>query len=89
MPRLAGTRPGRWRSVILLLLFALALGCARGEAPPRTAEERAAKRYAAAAVMAKDDPVAYFGMGMALQKLGRDEQARAAYARARELAKKP
>jgi len=87
------------------------MGCAKGEAPPRTAEERAAraqalieagnqaysggdyrlaaKRYAAAAVLAKDDPVAYFGMGMALQKLGRDEQARAAYARARELARKP
>lgn len=47
----------------------------------------AARRYAAAAVLDKDDPVAYFGMGMALQKLGRDEQARAAYSRARELAK--
>jgi Tfp pilus assembly protein PilF len=48
----------------------------------------AARRYAAAAVLDKNDPVAYFGMGMALQKLGRDEQARAAYTRARELAKK-
>jgi Flp pilus assembly protein TadD len=47
----------------------------------------AARRYAAAAVLDKEDPVAYFGMGMALQKLGRDEQARAAYTRARELAK--
>ncbi len=46
----------------------------------------AAKRYAAAAVVKKDDPAAYFGLGMALTKLGRDEEARAAYARARELA---
>jgi len=48
----------------------------------------AAKRYSAAAVIKKDDPAAYYGMGMALQKLGRDEEARAAYARARELAQK-
>ena len=46
----------------------------------------AARRYAAAAVIRKDDPVAYFGLGMALTRLGRDEDARAAYARARELA---
>ena len=48
----------------------------------------AARRYAAAAVVRKDDPAAYFGMGMALSKLGRDEEARTAYARARELALK-
>ena len=48
----------------------------------------AARRYAAAAVVKKDDPAAYFGMGMALSKLGRDEEARTAYARARELAQK-
>jgi len=48
----------------------------------------AARRYAAAAVVRKDDPAAYFGMGMALSKLGRDEEARTAYARARELAQK-
>ena len=48
----------------------------------------AAQRYAAAAVIRKDDPAAYFGMGMALAKLGRDEEARAAYAHARELAQK-
>ena len=48
----------------------------------------AARRYAAAAVIKKDDPAAYFGMGMALAKLGRDEEARAAYAHARELAQK-
>jgi Flp pilus assembly protein TadD len=47
----------------------------------------AARRYAAAAVVKKDDPAAYFGMGMALSKLGRDEEARAAYARSRELAR--
>jgi len=46
----------------------------------------AAKRYAAAAVVMPDDPAAFFGLGMALAKLGRDEEARQAYARARELA---
>ena len=45
----------------------------------------AARRYAAAAVIKKDDPAAYYGLGMALNKLGRDEDARASYARAREL----
>jgi Tfp pilus assembly protein PilF len=45
----------------------------------------AARRYAAAAVVRKNDPAAYFGMGMALSKLGRDEEARVAYAKAREL----
>ncbi len=48
----------------------------------------AARRYAAAAVVRKDDPAAYYGLGMALSKLGRDEEARSAYARARELARK-
>jgi tetratricopeptide (TPR) repeat protein len=47
----------------------------------------AARRYAAAAVIKKDDPAAYYGLGMALSKLGRDEEARAAYARARQLAR--
>jgi Flp pilus assembly protein TadD len=46
----------------------------------------AARRYAAAAVTKRDDPAAYYGMGMALSKLGRDEEARKAYAKARELA---
>lgn len=46
----------------------------------------AARRYAAAAVIRNDDPAAYYGLGMALSKLGRDEDARAAYARARDLA---
>jgi Flp pilus assembly protein TadD len=46
----------------------------------------AAKRYAAAVVVKPDDPAAHFGLGMALKKLGRDEEARQAYARARELA---
>jgi Flp pilus assembly protein TadD len=46
----------------------------------------AAKRYGAATVVKPDDPAAYFGLGMALTKLGRDEEARQAYARARELA---
>jgi Flp pilus assembly protein TadD len=47
----------------------------------------AARRYAAAAVIDENDPAAYYGLGMALSKLGRDEQARAAYTRARELVK--
>lgn len=46
----------------------------------------AARRYAAAAVLRPDDPAAYYGMGMALSRLGRDEDARSAYARARQLA---
>ena len=46
----------------------------------------AARRYGAAVVVRKDDPAAYYGLGMALAKLGRDEDARAAYARARDLA---
>jgi Flp pilus assembly protein TadD len=46
----------------------------------------AVQRYAAATAVRKDDPAAYYGMGMALSKLGRDEEARANYARARELA---
>jgi len=48
----------------------------------------AARRYAAAAVIKKDDPAAYYGLGMALSKLGRDEDARAAYARARALSRR-
>ena len=45
----------------------------------------AVRRYSAASVERKDDPAAYYGMGMALNKLGRDEEARAAYQRARDL----
>lgn len=45
----------------------------------------AARRYAAAVVVDPDDPAAYYGLGMALSKLGRDEQARVAYAHARDL----
>jgi Flp pilus assembly protein TadD len=53
----------------------------------RTGDYRLAlRRYAAGAVMRRDDPAAYYGMGMALSKLGRDEEARRAYGRARELA---
>lgn len=48
----------------------------------------AARRYAAAAVIRDDDPAAYYGLGMALSKLGRDEDARTAYAKARELARR-
>ncbi|MBI1799439.1 MAG: tetratricopeptide repeat protein [Candidatus Eisenbacteria bacterium] len=46
----------------------------------------AARRYAAAAVNRPEEPAAFYGLGMALSKLGRDEDARAAYAKARELA---
>jgi len=47
----------------------------------------AAKRYASAAVVSPEDPAAYYGLGMALAKLGRDDEARVAYARARELSR--
>ena len=42
-------------------------------------------RITAAAEVKSDDPAAYYGLGMALAKLGRDEEARKAYARARML----
>jgi Flp pilus assembly protein TadD len=45
----------------------------------------AAKRYGAAVAAAPGDPAAHYGLGMALAKLGRDEDARAEYARARDL----
>ncbi len=44
-----------------------------------------AKRYASAVVVNPDDPAAYYGLGMALAKLGRDDDARIAYSKAREL----
>jgi Flp pilus assembly protein TadD len=47
--------------------------------------ENAARRYASAAVAKPDDPAAFFGLGMALAKLGRDDDARVAYSRARAL----
>lgn len=47
--------------------------------------ELAARRFGAAAVVKEDDAAAYFGLGMALSKLGRDEDARVAYTRARRL----
>lgn len=47
----------------------------------------AAKRYASAVVVSPDDPAAYYGLGMALAKLGRDDDARVAYAKARELSR--
>jgi Flp pilus assembly protein TadD len=45
----------------------------------------AAKRYGAAVAAAPDDPAAHYGLGMALAKLGRAEDARAEYGRARDL----
>lgn len=47
----------------------------------------AAKRYASAVSVSPDDPAAHYGLGMALAKLGRDDEAREAYAKARELAR--
>jgi Flp pilus assembly protein TadD len=47
----------------------------------------AARRYAAATEVRVDDPAAWYGLGMALAKLGRDEEARAAYTRAKALAR--
>ncbi len=47
----------------------------------------AAKRYASAVSVAPDDPAAQYGLGMALAKLGREDEARQAYAKARELAR--
>jgi Flp pilus assembly protein TadD len=47
--------------------------------------ENAARRYASASVARPDDPAAWFGLGMALAKLGRDDDARVAYAKARAL----
>ncbi len=48
----------------------------------------ASKRYAAAAVVKPDDPAAYFGLGMALTKLGRFDDARVAYLHAQTLAQR-
>jgi len=47
----------------------------------------AAKRFASAVVVSPEDPAAFYGLGMALAKLGRDNEARAAYARSRELSR--
>ena len=59
-----------------------------GNSAFRTADyTTAAKRYAAAAVVNPQDPAAFYGLGMALSKLGRDDEARVAYARSRELSR--
>ena len=47
--------------------------------------ETSAKRYASAVAVKPDDPAAYYGLGMALSRLGRDDEAREAYAKARAL----
>lgn len=49
--------------------------------------ELALKRYAAAAVADPRDPAAYFGMGMSFTRLKREDEARAAYARAQQLSR--
>ncbi len=59
-----------------------------GSAAYRNADfTAAAKRFAAAAVVNPEDPAAFYGLGMALSKLGRDDEARVAYARSRELSR--
>jgi tetratricopeptide (TPR) repeat protein len=50
------------------------------------AYDDAARRYASAVAVQPDDPAAYYGLGMALSRLGRDDEARVAYAKARDLA---
>jgi Flp pilus assembly protein TadD len=45
----------------------------------------AARRYAAAVNIDENDPAAFYGLGMALAKLNKDEQARMMYSRARQL----
>ena len=50
--------------------------------------ELALKRYAAAAVADPRDPAAYFGMGMTFTRLDREDEARAAFARAQELSRR-
>jgi Tfp pilus assembly protein PilF len=47
--------------------------------------ELALKRYAAAAVADPQDPAAYFGMGMTFTRLKREDEARAAFSKARQL----
>jgi Flp pilus assembly protein TadD len=47
--------------------------------------DAAARRYASAVAIQPDDPAAYYGLGMALSRLGRDDEAREAYAKARAL----
>ena len=49
--------------------------------------ELALKRYAAAAVADPRDPAAYFGMGMTFTRLTREDEARAAFARAQQLSR--
>jgi len=49
--------------------------------------ELALKRYAAAAVADPRDPAAYFGMGMTFTRLKREDEARAAFARAQALSR--
>lgn len=59
-----------------------------GNAAYRTGDyTSAAKRFASAVVVSPEDPAAFYGLGMALAKLGRDDEARAAYARSRELSR--
>ncbi len=61
-----------------------------GNAAMRTKDfDGAARRYASAAAVKPDDPAAWYGLGMALSRLGRDNEAREAYAKARALAGHP
>jgi Flp pilus assembly protein TadD len=47
--------------------------------------DAAARRYASAIAIQPKDPAAHYGLGMALSRLGRDDEAREAYAKARAL----
>lgn len=59
-----------------------------GNASYRRADyPNAAKRYASATLADPADAAAFYGLGMALAKLGRDDEARRAYGKARELAR--
>jgi Flp pilus assembly protein TadD len=80
-----GRQPSRAESEAAKQVRAQALIDAGNEAFRAGDYRLAARRYAAAAVVKKDDPAAFFGMGMTLSRLGRDEDARVAYARARAL----
>lgn len=73
----AGSGSGRGRSQAFIE--------AGNEAYRAADYELALKRYAAAAIADPRDPAAYFGMGMTFTRLKREDEARAAFARAQQL----
>ena len=71
--------PGRTRSEAFI---------EAGNEAYRTSDfDLALKRYAAAAVADPRDPAAYFGMGMTFTRLKREDEARAAFAKAQQLSR--